>query len=102
MTNLNRLFLGCVAWLFVAQSNAIAEEATVNCTRKKLLEVAAEHVAIRFPRSVEMTKTLPPIVRDKGRAWEVTYQLPPNVAGGTPEVMIDKDTCEVISSIHGQ
>ena len=87
---------------FWPQSNGVAEETKMNCARDKILQIAANHVATRFPQSINATKTLPPIMSDKGTMWEVSYELPPGVAGGVPVVLIDKETCSVVSSVHTQ
>jgi len=69
-------------------------------TECTVARVAERHITTRFP-DFDSIKN-PPIVHDKGDSWEVQYELPNGVLGGTPVVIIDKATLKVLRSFHTQ
>ena len=61
------------------EADPFYQEASPACSeRETILRVAAAH------------------------AWEVRYRPPPGWAGGSPVVLIDKVTCQVVSSMGQQ
>ena len=65
-----------------------------------VMRVAERHVATRYP-DFDTVKN-PPIVHDKGATWEVEYELPSGVIGGTPVIVIEKATMKVLRSFRTQ
>jgi hypothetical protein len=57
------------------------------------IEAGRKYVATRFPDFDPTGKT--PVVSDKGKEWEFTYQLPPDMLGGAPVVFLDKTDLQV-------
>jgi hypothetical protein len=64
-------------------------------TKDQITSIAANYINKNVPPAVDDLK-FPAVVVDKGDSWEVSYELPPGVAGGTAVVLIDKKTCRVI------
>ena len=64
------------------------------------MKVANDYIAKRYP-SFD-SSGLRPVVSERGGLWEVTYELPPGMLGGTPIVTIDKRTCKVVRASHQQ
>ncbi len=62
--------------------------------------VAERYVITHYPDFDTVTN--PPIVHDKGDEWEVEYELPSGVLGGTPVVVVHKATLKVLRSFHTQ
>ena len=62
--------------------------------------IAREYVAVHFP-DFDLTKH-PQVIHDKGGFWEVEYELPRGVIGGTPVVVIEKTSLTVLRSFHTQ
>jgi hypothetical protein len=67
---------------------------------REVARIAGQYVAAHFPDFD--TVKYPPIVLDHGTIYEVAYQLPENTLGGTPHVIILKNTLEVLSSFRQQ
>jgi hypothetical protein len=78
----------------------IVREVSMTPTEGAVARVAERHVAIRFPE-FDTVKN-PPAVYDKGDSWEVEYVLPSGMLGGTPVVVVQKATPNVLRSIHTQ
>jgi hypothetical protein len=68
----------------------------------QLLSVARVYLEVHHPDWVEETYRLPCRILDEGDYWEVRFQLPENMVGGTPVVQIDKITMKVIKAFHEQ
>ena len=68
--------------------------------RDKAIVVGREFVKLRFPDFVETRKT--PVATDKGDTWEFTYQLPSDMLGGAPVVIINKADFSVKESYRTQ
>jgi hypothetical protein len=97
-----RIELAIALLLLLAASTLIpgcsaAESARSNC---KIVRIAERVLAVRYPEFDSINK--PPVVHDKGTAWEVEYELPKGVIGGTPVVVIDKTTMKVLRSFQTQ
>lgn len=67
----------------------------------KLLEVAKNYIEEQEP-DWKQSLALPALVADRGKYWEVSYQLPPTNIGGTPVVEIDKTSLKVLKAYHTQ
>jgi hypothetical protein len=65
-----------------------------------VMKVAQEFISSRYPSF--NADGLDPIISERGNLWRVTYRLPQGTLGGGPTVIIDKKTCEVVSSQHSQ
>jgi len=92
------LILGLVLFASACLAN---EERAMCAEREKLLAIAAEYIKKTFPHSADVLQ-LETVVLDAGNSWEVTYELPPMTAGGTPVITIDKKTCQVIKVLRYQ
>lgn len=69
-------------------------------TRCTIFRIAEQYVATHYP-DFDTVKN-PPTLKDNGSAWEVFYELPPTMLGGTPVVVIDKGTMKVTRAYHTQ
>jgi hypothetical protein len=69
-------------------------------TEREVARIAEQYVAVHYPK-FDTVKN-PPIVEDKGSTWEVDYKLPTDVIGGTPVIVIEKNTLKVLRSYHTQ
>jgi NTF2 fold immunity protein len=92
------------AALFVGATFAIAGHAhadvildSVECT---VARIAERQIAQKYPNFDSVR--FPPIVRNKGTTWEVEYQLPITMIGGTPVITIDKASLKVLRPDHTQ
>ena len=65
-----------------------------------VLNVARDYIAQRYPW-FDPTG-LKRVVSEAADSWEVTYELPEHMLGGTPAVTNDKRTCKVVRAIHWQ
>jgi hypothetical protein len=61
-----------------------------------ILKTAEDHIASRWPEFDRVGKKL--IISEAQKVWEVTYELPLDMLGGAPVVIIDKSTCKVVRS----
>jgi hypothetical protein len=93
------LVLMLVASTFSSQ-HSIANEDSMRATDCTVARIAERYIAIRYP-DFDSVKN-PPIVRDRGDSWQVEYELPKGVIGGTPIVVIEKTTLRVLRSFQTQ
>ena len=63
-------------------------------------EVVEEYVAQKYPDFDKRGKKL--VLNDRGAEWEVLYELPPEMLGGSPVVVVDKRTGKVLRSFRTQ
>lgn len=75
-----------------------AEQMTAK--EKEALSVAEKFIAGRYSDFDKHNKK--PVLKDTGNHWEVTYELPEDMIGGAPVVIIDKQTMQVIRSFRTQ
>ncbi len=75
-------------------------EATVNADRDKAIAAGRDYVRKKFPDFVEDRKT--PVVTDKGDSWEFTYELPADMLGGAPVVVLSKADLSVVKAYRTQ
>jgi hypothetical protein len=72
---------------------AQSKEIKVTDSMPKAMEVGKAFVKQKFPDfSVERKK---PVIQDKGENWEFTYELPADMLGGSPVVIIRKSDLSV-------
>jgi NTF2 fold immunity protein of polymorphic toxin system component len=84
----------------VISQDSVAEEVSMSPADFKIVRVAERYIAVHYPEFDSIKN--PPILQDKGDVWEVEYQLPDGVIGGTPVVVIDKKTLKVLRSYRTQ
>lgn len=89
------LILGLVAF---ACSNLRAEQVSTNEAEART--IAEKFVADRYPDFDNRKKK--PVLKDGGDHWEFTYELPDDMIGGAPVVIIDKRTKKIIRSYRTQ
>jgi len=68
---------------------------------QQAIQVAHEHAREQF-RYYDDIRELPPRVVDLGDRWRVEFQIPPEMAGGAPQIEVRKSDLAVVSSITGQ
>jgi NTF2 fold immunity protein of polymorphic toxin system component len=66
----------------------------------EVAEIAEQFVAKRYPDFDKTNKKL--VIKETETNWEVTYQLPDDMIGGAPVVVIDKKSKTVIRSYRTQ
>lgn len=70
------------------------------CQKHDALTVAWNRVGEVYD---SFTKKKRPIaILDKKTYWHVYWSLPPGVAGGSPELHIDKRDCKILRIYHSQ
>jgi NTF2 fold immunity protein of polymorphic toxin system component len=81
-------------------SSAIAEPRRFSPAERAAIETARQYVTRHYP-DFDIGNN-PPIVREAAGTWEIEYELPKFMLGGTPVVVIEKDTFRVLRSYHTQ
>jgi|SRR3954447_15979 hypothetical protein len=66
-----------------------------------LLRISEEYLKAHHPEWTNRL-SLPPVVVDRGGYWQVSFELPNGMLGGTPVVEIRKGSHEVIKAYHTQ
>ena len=74
--------------------------ASRDVTDVEAIAIADSYVAQHYPMSPR--HLLRPVAHDRGRSWVVTYEPPPDSAGGTPTIEIDKRSGRVVAAFHDQ
>jgi hypothetical protein len=77
-----------------------SQESKVIESHAKVMEVGKAFVKQKFPDFSEERKK--PVVHDKGESWEFTYELPADMLGGAPVVVIKKSDMSVTRSFRYQ
>lgn len=97
------LFVGCDSNADVGDAgpDVPEEEQRVSDDDQELVRIAKNYLGEHRPEWADVDH-LQPRVTERPDRWEVTWDLPPNVLGGTPVVYIDKDTREVTEVYHTQ
>jgi hypothetical protein len=72
-----------------------------SCPRNDALTVAMNRIG-EVEHPFDKSKRLPITIADKGKHWHVWWILPEGVAGGTPELLIDKRNCAIFKAYHSQ
>lgn len=75
-------------------------ESTMDTDQAAVIRVAEKFVSERYADFDKTNKKL--VVKDAGDYWEATYELPEDMIGGAPVLIIDKRTKEVIRSFRTQ
>lgn len=68
---------------------------------QRAIQVAYAHAQERF-RYRQDIERFPPAVEDRGDRWLITFQAPPDMAGGNAWVEIRKSDLSVLDSVAGQ
>lgn len=71
-------------------------ELSKSCAQKK----AEEFVLVKYPDFDKTNKK--PVINDAGENWEFTYELSDDLLGGSPVVIINKQSCEIVKSYRTQ
>lgn len=67
----------------------------------KLVRIAKDHLQQHRPEWANVDHLQAQIIEHPDY-WEVAWELPPDILGGTPVLHLDKDTQEVIEVYHTQ
>ena len=86
--------IAAVTLLTLTTSQAMAQP---NCDA---LRVALEFIAKQYPNFSAAGKKR--VISERGNLWQLTYELPEEMLGGVPTIVVDKRTCAVVSAIHTQ
>jgi hypothetical protein len=74
-------FAGALAGVvIVASPHALAQDVAMKSPQFTAARVAERYLATRYPDFDTVQE--PPVLKDKGNAWEVSYELPPGLIGG--------------------
>ena len=97
MMRLRTILLSFIVSFVVAPAFAQPEGM---CQKHDALTVAWNRVGEVYD---SFTKKKRPIaILDKKTYWHVYWDLPPGVAGGSPELHIDKRNCAILKAYHSQ
>ena len=69
-------------------------------SQDEAIAIADVYIAKNYPMAPR--DILQPVVHDQDETWLVTYSPPPDSAGGTPTIEIDKRTSRIVYASHGQ
>ena len=86
--------------LFHAFALAQAKDELMKDVECAVMRVAERYIVKKFPQFDSMKYS--PKVFDEIVRWRVEYELPPNMAGGTPVVFVDKKTLKGVDAYHTQ
>lgn len=100
MNHLVRRLVVLILLSVVAIGCASAQEKSMTTTECTILRIAERYIATHYP-DFDSTHTKP-AVKDLGDKWEVTYDLPEDMLGGTPVVIIDKHNSKILRAYHTQ
>lgn len=67
---------------------------------KRAISVAEQYVATQYPTFDKSRKKV--VIKAAGGQWEVTYELPSDMLGGAPVVLVDMKTMKVTRSYRNQ
>jgi hypothetical protein len=76
------------------------QEARMTRDQCTAMRIAERYIAVKYPQFDSVR--FPPVVHERGTSWEVSYELSPDMLGGTPVITIDKVTLKVIGAYHTQ
>jgi len=71
-----------------------------SCNKNLALEIGTKLIHDKFPRSVNDPNPIKIYERDG--LWRIKGTLPPKVAGGVPNVKLDRNTCKLVAIYHTQ
>lgn len=95
----SRFAMLCIGTMVALTSHARAD-VLVNSIECTVARIAERYITMNYPDFDSIRS--PPIVRDKGTNWEVEYQLPITMIGGTPVIIIEKANLKVLKAYHTQ
>lgn len=70
-------------------------DSTESDLRETLVGIAKAYIGEYHPNWKDKLD-LPPVIENKGSHWQVSFELPPDLQGGTPVVEINKRSLKVI------
>nr|WP_041756174.1 YbbC/YhhH family protein [Bradyrhizobium sp. ORS 278] len=79
---------------------ALADSVSMKSPQFTAARIAERYLAVHYPAFD--TIAMPPIVDDEGDVWKVSYELPPNMAGGNPVIVVEKTSWKVLRVYHEQ
>src|SRR5262245_27409006 len=85
------------SWMVLAPAY-VQDDLRMRDSECTVARVAERYLAVHFPHFDSVRS--PPKILDKGKVWEVYYELPARSLGGTPIIIIDKVTLKVIEAYH--
>lgn len=106
---MRRAAVGLILWAIAAagctpQAQTAAQTSdmgrTMNEKQDEAIAAGRAYVKKQFPDFVEDRKT--PVVTDAGENWEFTYELPADMLGGAPVVLLAKRDLSVVKSYRTQ
>ncbi len=71
-----------------------------DCSKQTALDKGTELIHEKFPRSVNDPNPIKIYERDG--LWRIKGTLPAKVAGGVPNVKLDRETCKLVAIYHTQ
>jgi hypothetical protein len=86
--------LGCSHMQLDSKSGGIS--------KNELVQIARQYLNDKRPGWFDEVLMLPPAVTEHQDYWEVSFDLPSNMKGGTPVVDIDKKSRVVIDAYYGK
>jgi hypothetical protein len=101
------ILAACVVLTMAAGAVSCTPSATPSGTvaavpTEKLLEISRAYLKEHHPDWVQETYDLPSKITDEGAYWEVRFELPANMVGGTPVIQVAKDGLVVLKAFHEQ
>jgi len=97
--DLYRFVLGLIFGITVMACGSLRQE-QMTAKQKEAIIIGERFIAEHHADFDKNRKKL--VLYDEGDHWEVTYELPENMVGGAPVVVIDKQTMKVITSYRTQ
>ena len=73
---------------------------TAGATREQAMQTGIKLVAERYPDFSPVRKT--PTVTEDGNTWVFTYELPADMLGGAPVVVLNKADLSVVKAYRTQ
>jgi hypothetical protein len=84
--------------IFLTSSCSLIQQ--YNCNQQAALEKGTLLIHDKFPRSINDPNPIKIYERDG--FWRIKGTLPPKVAGGVPNVKLDRKTCKLVAIYHTQ
>jgi hypothetical protein len=96
ISSLYTILMSCLLVVSCARSPGENMELSKSCAQKK----AEEFISVKYPDFDKKNKMA--VINDVGENWEFTYELPDNLLGGSPVVVINKQSCEIVKFYRTQ
>jgi len=95
------IFIAAISMAVALLGSCQAGSRSTTVPANELLAITKTYLEEHHPDWMAET-SLQSEITDKGGTWEVTFLLPPDMAGGTPVVLIDKASMRVVEAYHEQ